>query len=125
MTLDELVNIGNEAADDVASKADRMGLCPSGVEMGRARTKAIVEALRPRLELYLYTVHQDVTEKSAKAFADGFINEILASDGTHGSPELDADARKLEAMGQDAGPTVPDVFPEIMIALLFELGGRE
>lgn len=25
---------------------------------------------------------------------------------THGSPELDADARKLEAMGQDAGPTL-------------------
>lgn len=38
--------------------------------------------------------------------------EILASDGTHGSPELDEDARKLEAMGQDAGPTVQDLFPE-------------
>lgn len=32
--------------------------------------------------------------------------------GTHGSPELDEDAAKLEAMGQDAGPTVQDMFPE-------------
>ena len=38
--------------------------------------------------------------------------EILASDdvkGTHGSPELDEDARKLEAMGQDAGMTLQDL----------------
>lgn len=32
------------------------------------------------------------------------------SDGdTHGSPELDADARKLEAMGRDAGPTLAEI----------------
>jgi len=41
------------------------------------------------------------------------INCILASDGeeagTHGSPELDEDARKLEAMGQDAGMTLQDL----------------
>ncbi len=48
------------------------------------------------------------------------IDEILASDGvdkagTHGSPELDEDARKLEAMGQDAGPTVQDLFPEVFV----------
>ena len=30
---------------------------------------------------------------------------------THGSPELDEDAVKLEAMGQDAGPTLADVSP--------------
>jgi hypothetical protein len=29
---------------------------------------------------------------------------------THGSPELDEDAAKLEAMGQDAGPTFEDLF---------------
>lgn len=29
---------------------------------------------------------------------------------THGSPELDADAAKLEAMGLDAGLTVDDLF---------------
>ncbi len=81
MTLDDLLNIGNEASDDVAAKAERMGLCPSGVEMGRARVKAIVEALQPKLELYFYAISQDVTEKSARAFADGFVDEILASDG--------------------------------------------
>jgi len=63
MTLDELVKLAQAQPD------------------ARAVTRVIVEALRPRLELYLYTVHQDVTEKSAAAFADGFINEILASDG--------------------------------------------
>ena len=81
MTLDDLLNIGNEASDDVAAKAERMGLCPSGVEMGRARVKAIVEALQPKLELYFYAISQDVTEKSARAFADGFVDEILASEG--------------------------------------------
>jgi hypothetical protein len=47
-----------------------------------------------------------------------YINEILgdepgpekAAGSTHGSPELDEDARKLEAMGQDAGLTLEDLF---------------
>jgi transcriptional regulator with XRE-family HTH domain len=30
---------------------------------------------------------------------------------THGSPELDADAAKLEAMGADPGPTLEDIIP--------------
>ena len=31
---------------------------------------------------------------------------------THGSPELDEDARKLEAMGADPGPTFADLDPD-------------
>jgi len=31
---------------------------------------------------------------------------MAAPRGTHGSPELDADAAKLEAMGEDPGPTI-------------------
>jgi hypothetical protein len=31
------------------------------------------------------------------------------SDRTHGSPELDKDAAKLEAMGEDAGLTLDDL----------------
>lgn len=38
------------------------------------------------------------------------INRTLAEvEGTHGSPELDADAEKLVAMGQDPGPTLEDL----------------
>ncbi len=29
--------------------------------------------------------------------------------GTHGSPELDEDARKLQALGADPGPTISDI----------------
>ncbi len=68
MTLDELLNIGNEAADDVASKAERMGLCPSRVEMGRARVRAIVEALRDEMAI----------NSCACKF---WLDDILASDG--------------------------------------------
>ena len=40
------------------------------------------------------------------AFDDVFgIDEYKNRRGTHGSPELDADAAKLRAMGQDPGPT--------------------
>jgi hypothetical protein len=69
------LNIGNEAADDVASKAERMGLCPSGAEMGRARVRAIVAALRDELrrEWFLDDSGLDAVER--------WMNEILASDG--------------------------------------------
>ena len=73
MTLDELLNIGNEAADDVASKAERMGLCPSVVEMGRARVRAIVEALRDEMAI----------NSCACKF---WLDDILASDGVEARP---------------------------------------
>lgn len=87
MTLDDLVARYIEATTDVVHEAERRGLCPIGIEMSRAGVRAVLEALHPRLELYLYTVHQDVTEKSAAAFADGFIDEILrpASEDAAGS----------------------------------------
>lgn len=70
MTLDDLLNIGNEAAYDVASEAERMGLCPSGVEMGRARIAAVVRALRDEMDFWaLHDCKHDV------------FDEILASDG--------------------------------------------
>jgi hypothetical protein len=65
----------------------------------RARYRAVVLALRPKLELYLYTVHQDVTEKSAAAFADGFINDILgdAVDQSMGPSEVVAESAMAKA----------------------------
>ena len=75
MTLDELLNIGNEAADDVASKAERMGLCPSGVEMGRARVRAIVEALRDEIASQF-----GFNESWNVGAVVGAFDDILASD---------------------------------------------
>ncbi len=95
--------------------ADLMKLFREGQNEGRKRgyvtqgacdaegIRRVVEALRDEI---VY----------APAFAEDILDKILASDGvkgTHGSPELDEDARKLEAMGQDAGPTVQDLFPEV------------
>lgn len=37
---------------------------------------------------------------------------------THGSPELDEDALKLEAMGADPGPTLDDIFADAENAVL-------
>lgn len=44
----------------------------------------------------------DVGTASAYIAADNLCEQL---DGTHGSPELDDDARKLAALGQDPGPT--------------------
>lgn len=43
------------------------------------------------------------------AAQDEYLAGITARGKTHGSPELDEDAAKLEAMGGDAGPTLGDV----------------
>jgi hypothetical protein len=112
MRLDDLVKVYEVAHYGAANG-------PQDKANMRAGIRAVVEALRDELRREWFL------DDSGLESVERWMNEILASDGTHGSPELDADARKLEAMGQDAGPTVPDVFPEIMIALLFELGGRE
>ncbi|MFO0450260.1 MAG: hypothetical protein ACK52I_16630 [Pseudomonadota bacterium] len=78
-----------------------------GYDARLAGIRAVVEALRDEMRQECYSSEVDY-----------FLKEILASDGvegTHGSPELDEDARKLEAMGQDAGPTVQDLFPEVFV----------
>ena len=64
----------------------------------RAGIIAIVRALR---------------DEMASGTAWHALNEILGDAGekvgTHGSPELDEDARKLEAMGQDPGMTLEEL----------------
>jgi len=86
MTLDDLARVYLDAyRDAVPDCATTAGI------------RAVVEALRDEM----YQIFRLDAIK-----ADKFWNEILTSDGgTHGSPELDEDARKLEAMGQDAGLT--------------------
>jgi len=103
MTLDELNTVFDFAVSR-SIQTNREDLPPWAHR--RAGLKAVVEALR-----------DDATSRANTMMWDGrdfedFFDEILASDGTHGSPELDEDARKLEALGQDAGPTVQDLFPE-------------
>lgn len=104
MTLDELDMIF--AAHCLTDrKADR-----------RAGIRAVVTALQDTVVKVVMSANVDLPRHEAVGMVyRQFINEILASDGvqgTHGSPELDEDARKMEAMGQDAGPTVQDLFPE-------------
>lgn len=77
MNLDELVNIGNQASDDVAARAERQGLCPSGLDMGRARVRAIVTALREEMTLGW----EDDRPWGDVADVNKFMNKILASDG--------------------------------------------
>jgi len=74
----------------------------------RIGVKAVVEALGDEISLDPDCYDCKDTKR--------LFREILASDGVqgaYGSPELDEDARKLEAMGQDAGMTVQDPFPEV------------
>lgn len=67
---------------------------PEGDEAIRAGIRAVVEALRDEL-----------TSVSRLRDVQRVFEEILASEGveagTHGSPELDEDARKLKALGQE------------------------
>lgn len=91
MNIDELNTIG-EIARQMCAKSGG-----SIAAMTRAKTRALVEALRDEL-------------RKDNGFSHPLFNEILGSDaGTHGSPELDEDARKLEAMGQDAGLTIEEI----------------
>jgi hypothetical protein len=74
--------------------------------------RAVVRALRDEIASKTLTYALDGNE------VEDLFNEILgdepgpekAAGSTHGSPELDEDARKLEAMGQDAGLTLEDLF---------------
>lgn len=99
MTLDDLL-------DEFKRTVERQPWSSAlGYDAHRAGIRAVVEALRDACYGCEHHLLWD---------------EILASDGvdkagTHGSPELDEDARKLEAMGQDAGPTVQDLFPEVFV----------
>jgi hypothetical protein len=108
MTFDELMKVYDKAASNVAF------LQYEGPDH-RAGIRAVVEALRD--EWFPQSEPPRTITVEERWFLNQ-LNEILASDGvegTHGSPELDEDARKLEAMGQDAGPTVQDLFPEVFV----------
>jgi hypothetical protein len=110
MTFDELMKVYDKAASNVAF------LQYEGPDH-RAGIRAVVEALRD--EWFPQSEPPRTITVEERWFLNR-LNEILASDGvdkagTHGSPELDEDARKLEAMGQDAGPTVQDLFPEVFV----------
>jgi hypothetical protein len=101
MTLDEL-NTLFDAACNAQQRANSEDV--SLWSCRHAGLKVVVEALR-----------DEIVEDGNCLYCVGttkMYNEILASggvkSGTHGSPELDEDARKLEAMGQDAGPTLDD-----------------
>ncbi len=102
MTLDDLMKVYSDGFSDCLVGTE------DGLQSRRAGIRAVVEALRDEMTRLRYSLG------SLAAFDT--LDEILASDGekgTHGSPELDEDARKLEAMGQYAGPTVQDLFPEV------------
>lgn len=62
-----------------------------------------IEALETRRSI---APVQHALGKSPDAHYAGITREVSS---LHGSPELDADAAKLEAMGQDAGPTLQDL----------------
>lgn len=86
MTIDDLMK-----AFDLAHKAHSR----------RAGIEAVVRALR---------------DEMASGTAWHAINEILGDAGekvgTHGSPELDEDAFKLQAMGKDPGMTIEEFLDE-------------
>lgn len=73
-------------------------------EQHRAGIRAVVTALRDEM-----SPHFPPSVGIAFNFILGGAGDQA---GTHGSPELDEDARKLEAMGQDAGMTLQDLIPE-------------
>jgi hypothetical protein len=81
-----------------------------------AGVRAVVLALRDEL---VATFRQEVTDDvfsetllnaCAVGMLDDILGDVLEKAATHSSPELDEDARKLEAMGQDAGPTIGECF---------------
>ena len=95
MTVEDLMMI----YDAAIGGARRMG------QQHRVGVTAIVRALRDELNRVDWDLHESAIE---------VLDEILGSDagekvGTHGSPELDEDARKLEAMGQDPGMTLEEL----------------
>jgi len=71
MTLDNLVNIYNEAADDVASAASQLGHCPSGNDMRRAGIKAVVWNLSDAVTSVVMNANCDL----GRAEAEGMVQE--------------------------------------------------
>lgn len=61
----------------------------------RVRLARVVKALRPKLELWFFAIDQAVSEKSAQAFADGFIAEIIG--------EEQATAGAIQPQGEENG----------------------
>lgn len=87
MTFEELMGVAHAAV----RKAGR-----STEFSDRVMVRAVVTALRDELSKCDWDEGENMIDA---------LNEILASDGveagTHGSPELDEDARKLKALGQE------------------------
>ncbi len=112
MTVEELIGVYIEASNAVVWEAEKRGLCPMTLDMQRAGVTAIVRALRDEFG----RIMEPSDDWNRMGVVDVF-NDILLGDagekvGTHGSPELDEDARKLEAMGQDPGMTIEEFLDE-------------
>lgn len=101
MTVDDLAKVFR------AGLFDYLGQNPDATvtEGDRAGIAAVVRAVRDEIV-------EDGNCKYCVA-TTAMYNEILGDAGekvgTHGSPELDEDARKLEAMGQDPGMTLEEL----------------
>lgn len=105
MTIDDLVTIFETTK----------GTGPEWVS-GDDAVAAVRNLRRDKIAAVVRALRDEMTKLGALEFQDSWavlrkFGEILndAGDekvGTHGSPELDDDARKLEAMGQDTGATL-------------------
>jgi len=65
--------------------------------------RVVVRALRDE------TRHMTLNRDSLEELFTQILGDAGEKVGTHGSPELDEDARKLEAMGQDPGMTLEEL----------------
>ena len=68
--------------------------CEPPDAIARAAIAAVVRALRDETEM---------RSCACRFWLDEILGDAGEKVGTHGTPELDEDARKLEAMGQDPG----------------------
>ena len=97
MTLDDLLKVFEQGFQAKLQSEDYPREAFAGPALKRAGIRAVVEALRDEADEY----------HTARAVVE-MLSEILGSDdgvkvGTHGSPELDEDARKLKTLeGENA-----------------------
>ena len=109
MTLDDLLKVFEQGFQAKLQSEDYPREAFATPTLNRAGIRAVVEALRDELFPDLYIAPQwEVGDAMA------VLDKILGSDvgvkvDTHGSPELNEDARKLAAMGQDPGMTLNEL----------------
>jgi len=99
VTVDDLVKVYCDAFYAQRDKAPEKGI----TEADRAGVTAIVRALRDE------TRHMTLNRDGLEELFTQILGDAGEKVGTHGSPELDEDARKLEAMGQDPGMTLEEL----------------